>query len=166
MNIKRFIAEHHRMALGITSALAVCVAMIGCSVTVPNPFNPSQKVNAAQLTQMAVNEKAADTVLLAGNHKLTAAAVAKIQERATEIAAAQKEMAAKQAQRAQVIQSLGGIATIAAGTGFSIPSAVGAITQILLLLGGAGAAADSFAKSRTITALKVGGVASNTGVKI
>lgn len=129
--------------LALTLALAFFVNVPGCGVKTDSTTTPGKRVDAAQLQAEAIDRQAAFDRRAADITASVASYSAEVTAYNAKLTAAAEDLAHKAQQRQQLLNTVGGIARVAAGVADPSGTVGAAITLAL-----AGVAGGSFLDSR------------------
>ena len=149
------VLDHHRgIVIGLVLAIALSIAVVGCSPKTKSLLSEDQQVTLAELEREAVivqknlDSHATTITKLIEDHNTNVAAYNKA------IELAEEDIARKIAIRQQILEVVGGLGTTIATGGLTAPAAIGSVLQLLTLGFAGGAGVDIVRKNRVINTLK------------
>lgn len=147
--ILNFLDHERGKVIGLAVAALLAAWIVGCQPTTTSTLDPERTVTPSGLArEVAITQgtfdKRADVLdadIATYNRKAEIAGV---------------ELEDKIALRVKIVEVVGGIGTAVATGGFSAPTAISAILQVVMLGLAGGAVVDTVRKNRVITTLKNG----------
>jgi len=149
----KWLSHHRYMLLALTLTAAAAAILVSCQPRTPSIAEPAQRVTREELRREVVvaesQYKARRTDLVAATQKLSD----DVASHNLLIEQANIDLANQETIRDQVLATVAGLATLAAGGGLDPVTAIGALVQLLTATVAGGALLDIRRKNRRIAEL-------------
>ena len=142
-SITKWMDYNRNLLAGLVLAIVMAAVMLGCSITTDSLVTPGTTVTSTQL-QVEISATAAEFV------KREAALEADMEVFNYRAEIAKEDIVQKTARREKLINMIAGFGAMVAEGGINPAAAIGAATQLALLLAGTGAVLDNRRKDAII----------------